>query len=156
MARVFYLPASGWVINIENLPTEPLDPRAAPDASGQDKVERAETIAREGAFVRDVESYLPKEAPGADQRMQPDALRQAIVGSWNSPFGTVTFREDGNLSARLSDGSAYSGSWSVDSSGRLNADMMGSPMVAEAVVAGDELTLAMDDQALKLRRTSGL
>jgi hypothetical protein len=64
-------------------------------------------------------------------------------------------RQDGTLTARLPDGSDRQGQWSVDTSGRLHTDAMGSPMVADASLDGDELTLVLGkDQALKLRRAT--
>lgn len=116
MVRLFYLPRSPWVVNLEFLP----------------------------ALRRGQESAVPT----AD----PRALAEAIIGTWESPFLNVSLRQDGTFAARLSDGSYHQGQWSVDTSGRLHADVMGAPMVADASVDAHELTLVIDDQALKLRR----
>ena len=138
MVRLFYLPTSRWVINLEQLP----DPPAGAEGKAAD-------IAQAGAHARDIESYIADPAAAASQ---PAATADAIVGRWTSPFGTLDFGAGGTLDAKLGDGSAYQGRWSLDADGRLHADMMGSPMVAEATIAGDELTLVMDGQALALRR----
>ena len=69
MVRLFYLPRSHWVVNLERLP----DPAPAA-TTGRSAVE----IAQGGAFVRDVESYLPD--PDTVARQQP-AAADAIVGS---------------------------------------------------------------------------
>jgi hypothetical protein len=61
-----------------------------------------------------------------------------IVGDWKSPFLNVSMRQDGTLTARLPDGSDGQGQWSVETSGRLHADVMGSRMVADASLDGDE------------------
>jgi hypothetical protein len=80
------------------------------------------------------------------------SLAEAIVGSWKSPFGDLTFRDDGTVSAQMGDGANFTGNWSVDAAGHLHADVMGTAMDAEAAIRGDEMTLRMDDQALVLRK----
>jgi hypothetical protein len=95
------------------------------------------------------------EATAADASPDSRPLAEAIVGSWTSPLLSVTFDQDGGLTAHMPDGSNPGGRWSVDQSGRLNADVMGTPMVAEASVHGDVLTRVMDDQRLNLQRSAG-
>lgn len=143
-ARIYYLPRSRWVVNLERL--------ADPEVTDYRQVRggsREETIARTGAFVRDVESYLPDPEVAATQ---PPAAGDALVGSWTSPFGTLTFGAGGAFSARLGDGTGHEGRWSLDADGHVHADVEGAPIDAQATVTGDRLTLVMDGQALELRR----
>jgi hypothetical protein len=137
LARLFYLPRSHWVVNLEALPDPP-----GGDLGGQSK---ADVIVRAGAYVREVESYLPDAASA-----RPPASTEAIVWNWTSPFGTVSFGADARFTALLSDGSEHHGDWSVAADGRLHADIMSAPIVADATVSGDTLTLVMDGQALPL------
>jgi hypothetical protein len=122
MVRLFYLPRSPWVVNLELLSAAP-----AGNATAR---------------------------PSTKLPVDPRALAEAIIGTWESPFLNVSLGRDGTFAARLLDGSHHQGRWSVDASGRLHADMMGSPMVADAWVDAGELTLVLDDQALKLRRAA--
>jgi hypothetical protein len=54
---------------------------------------------------REMETYMPKAAPRSGQQLAPDPLAEAIIGSWQSPFLTVSFRDDGTLTARTPGGS---------------------------------------------------
>lgn len=157
MVRLFYLPQSRWVVNLERLPDLPVDvsqgglERSVSDVlagSTGDQVSAAEARAKAAAIEHQVEAYLPKTPPLGGQTVRPEEL----IGRWTSPFLTVSIQEDGRLATRLPDGADSEGRWSIDPDGRLRADLMGAPIVAAASVEGDELTLVINDQALKLRR----
>jgi hypothetical protein len=160
MVRVFYLPRSRWVVNIEILPAGEVSMEMIEQATRDytaarklhDEVGKAEALAPLGGLEQSLNSSVPDDPSVLDFHGEPGQLSEAIVGSWTSPFGSVTFREDGSLTAQLVNNTSYQGNWSVDRSGHLHADMMGNPMTAEAAVRGDELILRMDDQALTLRR----
>jgi len=158
--RLFYLPRSRWVVNLERLPDAPVDvsqdglERSVGDALAGlrgDSVSAVEASAKFAAIGHAVEAYLPEEPPAGGQ----PARAEELIGTWTSPFLTVTIRQNAKFSARLSDGTDSEGRWSIDAYGRLHADLMGEAIVAEALVEGDELTLVINDQALKLRRTTG-
>jgi hypothetical protein len=91
----------------------------------------------------------PSTAEPADER----PLTEALVGGWTSPILSFTLNDDSSLRLHLPDGSDAEGNWSVDSSGQLHAEVMGAPMVGEASLQGDSLTLVMDGQRLVLKRT---
>jgi hypothetical protein len=164
MVRVFYLPRSRWIVNIEILTAGEVSADTVNQTIDQarrdyktarkqhDDVGEAEALAPLAGVQQAFDRSVPDDPAALDLHSDPGQLSEAIVGSWTSLFGTVTFREDGGVSARLANNASYEGKWSVDGDGRLHTDMMGSPMVADAAVKGDELTLRMDDQALTLRR----
>jgi hypothetical protein len=160
--RLYYLPRSKLVINVENLSTGEATPQAFQQASDDyqaareegDKVAKAEALAEVGGVAQAFERAVPEDAASLDMHSDTGSLAEAIVGSWKSPFGDLTFREDGIVSARMGDGSNFEGKWSVDAAGHLHADIMGTAMDAEAALKGDQLTLRMDDQALILQRTA--
>ena len=160
--RLYYLPRSRLVINVENLSTGEATLEAIQQASGNyqaarkegDNVAKAEALAELGGGAQAFERAVPEDAASLDMHSDSGSLAEAIVGSWKSPFGELTFREDGVVRARMGDGSNFEGKWSVDAAGHLHADIMGTAMDAEAALKGDQLTLRMDDQALILRRTA--
>jgi hypothetical protein len=151
MVRLFYLPRSPWAVNLEFLPDAPagaLGEQGPAQAAASwaaarkahDEVATAEAAARIAALHRQQESAILKAQPSTQPPADPRALAEAIIGTWQSPFLTASLRHDGTFAARLADGSDHQGQWSVDASGRLHADVMGSPMVAGASVDADELT----------------
>jgi hypothetical protein len=166
MVRLYYLPRSPWVVNLELLPDAPAGNALGEEGPAQavaswaaarkahDEVGTAEALAQIAALRREQESAVPDAKPATGLPADPRALAEAIIGTWESPFLNVSLRQDGTFAARLPDGSDHQGQWSVDTSGRLHANVMGSPIVADASVDADELTLVLDDQALKLRRAA--
>jgi hypothetical protein len=158
MVRLFYLPYSRFIVNLELLPDAVTDEvpggwMAAHKA--HDKVGEAMAFAQVAALKREQESYMPKETFSPDQRAAPAVLQAAMRGDWENPFLKLSFREDSTLTVRLPDGSDHEGTWSVDAESRLRTDAMGAPVVADATVDADELTLFFEDRALKLRRPTG-
>ena len=95
----------------------------------------AETLAQLGGVAQAFEHALPEDAASLDMHADTASLAEAIVGSWKSPFGDLTFRDDGTVSAHMGDGANFTGNWSVDAAGHLHADVMGTAMDAEAAFA---------------------
>lgn len=164
IVRLFYLPRSRWAINVEQLADMPVevsqsgianvlaDSQAAHKA--HDKVAAAEARAELAAIERGIEEYLPKPGDPRGPRTEPPVLAAAIVGTWSSPFLTVTFQEDGRVTAEIPGSGAQQGDWSVDSDGRLCAEIMGARQVAEAWLDGEWLTMTIQGQSLRLKRSS--
>jgi hypothetical protein len=157
MVRLFYLPYSRFIVNLELLPDAPTDEdpggwMAAHKA--HDKVGEAMAFAQVAAQKREFETYMARQTFSLDQRSEPAVLQAAILGDWENPFLRLSFREDSMLTAHLPDGSDHEGTWSVDAESRLHTDVTGARMVAEASVNADELTLFRDGRALKLRRAT--
>ncbi|MGO9974867.1 MAG: hypothetical protein ACLP01_19105 [Solirubrobacteraceae bacterium] len=163
--RLFHLPRSRWVVNFELLPDPPIENLSATGAtqairtwlgaaSRHDAVGAAEARAEITAMGRQLQSYLPREAPPAGAPSENRPLEQAIIGSWESPFLTVSFRADGTLSARTAGHGDQQGRWSVDPGGRLVADVAGAAFAGDASVADDALTVDIGGRWLRLRRST--
>ena len=164
--RVYYLPHSKRVANFERLPDRPLPPGAldSPAAAvkamlgglhGHDAVSRAEAMAQLQALGGAMRARVEGDAtpPAPDQR-DPRPLAQAIVGRWSNGTVTVEFIADGTATGTTFGGLHHDGHWSVDSSGRLVADVTGSSEAVDAWVVGDSLTIAEQGVAIKLSRAS--
>jgi len=160
MVRVFYLPRSRRVVNLERLP----------DVAFASGTTAKEMVASLGAAVRshnrrEVNEIRAKMAPVMDAvnaardepvtrptLADPRPLEQAIVGTWRSAILSVTFDADGSVSATMLGGMQRRGRWSVDRRGRFVSDIMGHEDATEAWVVGDELTITADGTALKFTR----
>jgi hypothetical protein len=162
--RLYFLPLSRKVVNLERLADAPLP---ASGVSVQDVMqsvgaslkagnrrERNEARAELAGFSNAVKAAFapPSEAAPSGSR-DPRPLAQAILGTWSNGFVTVTFHSDGRASTNTM-GREKPGRWSVDAQGRLHADVADRQIVAEAWVAGDELVVSTEGQVLTLRRKS--
>jgi hypothetical protein len=162
--RIYFLPRSHHVVNLERLPDPPVPENITPkDLLGtlgaslrlRDRTQRNEARARAQAMADEIQAEFTRkpDPPTADRDPRP--LDQAIVGTWRSMMMTVTFHGDGTVEAALPGNQSRSGSWSVDADGRLRADVMGHSDAAEAWVAGDELTLSLNGMGLSFKRVTG-
>jgi hypothetical protein len=162
--RVYYLPRSKKVVNLEVLPNNAIAPELAanPQALAQaafaglgthDSTKRAEALAEMAALktsfdVGNVTAATPPPAGGAGS----PPLAQAIVGSWRTgPIG-VTFAADGTMTTSLPGGHNQAGRWSVDADGQLHAQFAGRDLAGAAWVAGDVLTIQEDGQGRQFQR----
>jgi len=157
-AHVYFLPRSRKVVNIDLLP----NPAATPDlkalaqklgtavfSSRREANEaRAEIAGAADAFNATFERS--PQPPSSDAR-DPRPLAEAIVGTWTNGVIRATFSADGTLVVRMLV-SERKGRWSVDSAGRLRADITGGEQTADAWIAGDRLTIALDGAGLTLTR----
>ena len=164
MVRLYFLPGSRKVVNLERLPDMPaptdLSPKGLIDQLGpalgsHSRREVNESHARiaslghavEAAFVHGADAQPPR---GRETR----PLAQSIVGTWSNRLITVTFSSDGTVTTRMLRGEMR-GRWSVDDAGRLNADIAGQRQAAEAWVEGDQLTIAAEGEGLTFTRQAG-
>jgi hypothetical protein len=119
-----------------------------------DRVAMAQAGAEMASMAHAMEAFHgegpPPPTPGSDAR----PLGEAIVGTWSSPFLTVTFRDGGTLTFQVAGQEAQDGRWSVGADGRLHAEMMGAEQSAEASIADDWLTVGLDGQWLRLQRSA--
>jgi hypothetical protein len=162
--RLYMLPRSHKVVNLERLPDPPL-PQGALDSPAQMlgmfatalrshnaeqiNVARAQGAALEHAFeARMAASAVPPPAATRD----PRPLAEAILGSWQSPFVSMTFTPDGNVVATLSGGRQERGRWSVGADGKLHSNATGKDEAADAWVAGDTLTISDEGHGLNFHR----
>jgi hypothetical protein len=69
-------------------------------------VGEAQARAGFGAVKREAESFLPEHGMPAAERLEPDRLREAIIGDWTSPVLSISVRGDGTLTATKAAGAA--------------------------------------------------
>lgn len=167
--RLYFLPHSRKIVNLEVLPNPALESGATPgdvlrgvspqsilrtfSASVYSHNRREANEARASfAALSDAFDSLVTQSPGPPLGARdPRPLDEAIVGTWSNGFMTVAFLADGSVKADML-GRHEQGRWSVDSNGRLRADVMGQQQAAEAWVAGDRLTISADGQGLTFTR----
>lgn len=163
--RVYYLPKSHRVVNLERLADAPMGeitPTTAQEALGtfkagfrsHDEAQRAEARAQMAAMATQFKAQMQQAAvaPPTDQR-DPRPLAEAIIGSWSSPFMSVTFAADGTATSTAPNGRQTSGQWSVDAQGHLHASIAGHDNVGEAWVSGTTLTISEGGMGLAFQRT---
>jgi hypothetical protein len=163
--RLYYLPRSRRVANLEILPGRrstdeifghPAQTLAsiAADVSSGDATRRAEALADVASAARAWQSEQ-RAATAATETAPADRrpLAEAIVGRWEvAGLAHVEFRDDGTVILRRPIGGDARGRWSVGADGRLHSDVMGKDEAGDARVAGDVLTLSIDDMTLAFRR----
>ena len=164
--RVYFLPKSRRVVNLEHLP-DPVMPALTPATAqsmvqdvlthhGHDENSRAEARANMAAMATQFTAQMHRNAvePPPDQR-DSRPLAEAIVGTWTNPFMTVTFAADGTATSTAPSGRQTSGRWSVDAQGQLHAGLAGKENVGHAWIAGTSLTISEDGMALTFERSGG-
>jgi len=158
--RIYFLPLSRKVVNLERLPGAAVSPDVTVQSvmrtlgtsiGSSDQRTRNEaraTLAEMGDAMK-----AAFGAPAAPLSAPPDAqaLASTILGTWSNGMITVTFYADGRASTRML-GVDRAGRWSVESDGRLRADVAGRQLSAEARVDGDRLIIAAEGRALTLMR----
>jgi hypothetical protein len=161
IVRLYFLPHSRKIVNLERLANPPMPDLGTPQGvidslravvAAPTRSARNEAMAAlggvEDAFNASVSSSAVRPATsGRDAR----PLAEAIVGTWNNQLMTVTFSADGRVEAHML-GAARNGRWSVDGAGRLQSDIMGAQATTDAWVAGDQLTISLEDRSLVLTR----
>jgi hypothetical protein len=163
IVRLYYLPTSRHVVNLERLPDRslpagalesPLDVLKSLGASlrtrGVAGAEARATLAAMGSAMERELTADPTPPPLAERDPRP--LAEAIVGRWHAGPVSLEFAPDGTVSLVLPGGQQRRGRWRVDASGRLHADGAEGEMVGDAWVVGDTLTVAAENDAYRLRR----
>jgi len=162
IVRVYFLPRSRRVVNLERLP----DVAFAQGTTAQDVVASlgAGLRARSRREVNEIRAKMAPVMDAANAALDapatppplgardPRPLEQAIVGTWRSAIMTVAFDAEGGVSATMLGGIQRRGRWSVDRGGRLISDVMGHQDAAEAWIVADELTISADGTALTFTR----
>lgn len=159
IVRLFYLPRSRRLVNYEELADRPLPNgalsgpgvalRDAAKAALGDADARAE-LAAIGHAMEERVAAATGPPPVGDRDPRP--LQASLVGTWSNPLLSVAFAEDGSVVATLPGGMKRTGHWSVDGSGRLVSDVMGTPGATEAWVAADQLTIRLGEESVTLQR----
>jgi hypothetical protein len=157
--RVYYVPNSMRVVNLEQLP----DREGAADA-----VKSPKDVARLAASsiftfdeVKGAEARAQLAAaghamaPGArppDSELDSRPLAEAVVGRWTNGMVTLEFDAGGTVTIDLPGGNKRQAHWSVDANGHLVADVMGEKEAGEAWVAGDRLSIRLGGEGIVLKR----
>jgi hypothetical protein len=164
MVRVYFLPRSRRVVNLERL----ADPPLPPGITSRDVLATIGSALLSGNR-RGINELRAQMAPVADaaravrhepvappplEARDPRPLDQAIVGTWRSALMSVVFERDGAVTATMFGGMQRNGRWSVDRAGRLVSDVTGQNEAADAWVAADQLTILADGSALTFTRES--
>ncbi len=157
--RVYYVPHSMRVVNLERLP----DPAGAADAvkSPADALKLAASSIFSFDEVKSAEARAHLAAAGhamqAGQRppaseLDPRPLAEAVVGRWTNGMITLDFDAGGTVTVSLPGGLQRQAHWSVDGQGRLVADVMGEKQAGDAWIAGDQLSIKQGGEGIVLRR----
>jgi hypothetical protein len=165
IVRVYFLPRSHKVVNFERLPDRPLpaDIMSSPTAAisslatafrSHDRVQAAEARAQmaavKDAFEAGKTAMFAKPPSGPHD---PRPLAEAILGTWQAGFVSITFMPDGTMVASFGPRQQH-GHWSVGPDGRLRSDATGRDQVADAFVTGDTLSITDAGQSLSLQRAA--
>lgn len=157
--RVYYVPHSMRVVNLESLPDRAGDAEAV--ASPKDVAKLAASSLFSLDEVKSAEARAKLAAAGHAMQAgdrPPDAgldarpLAEAIVGRWTNGMVTLEFDADGTVAVTMPMGQERKAHWSVDAQGRLVADVMGEKEAGEAWVAGDRLSIKQGGDGIVLTR----
>jgi hypothetical protein len=159
--RLYFLPRSHTVVNLERLPDRPLPqdamvPGLMRGALGawlrRATTTEAETIAAMSTLKTIADAEYDSHVATPSSARDPRPLQEVILGEWRTTLMSLTFALDGTVTTALPDGRQATGRWSVTSDGRLHADVMGRSRDTEAWVEGDDLTLRIGKQGMVLHR----
>lgn len=158
--RVYYLPLSKIVVNIERRPNVSPAPEMTRDGimqaigatlwgHGREANEVRAGIAGVGDALK---AALEGSAqPASPESRDPRPLDRAILGTWANALIRATFSENGTATVRFF-GTEKNGRWSVDADGKLRAGLMGEEQSVDATVAGDTLTIVVGGRTIALKR----
>jgi len=157
--RVYYVPHSMRVVNLERLPDRPGDAeivrsptdavRLAATMFSFDEVKSAEARAQLAAMGHAMQAGARPPESELDSR----PLAEAIVGRWTNGLVTLEFKADGTVAMSLPRGVQRQAHWSVDANGHLVADVMGEKQQAsDAWIAGDQLSIKEGAEGIVLKR----
>ena len=166
IVRVYFLPQSHKVVNLERLPDRPVDPAMlesptaavqtllhAMRARGDERHEAMASMAAVGDALK-AERAAAAVPPPPEQR-DPRPLAEAIIGTWVAGPMTLTFGADGTIGTTMPGGHTQAGRWSVDAAGHLHADALGHDEAGDAWIVGDTLTLSSGGQGMSFHRAQG-
>ena len=166
--RVYALPRTHRVVNLEKLPDPAVQVPDAASAPGfavrelrsmaagwltGDYAKTNEARAQMEAMGHAFEAQMAANAtppPLADRDPRP--LAEAILGKWQTPMMSVAFNPDGTLVATLPGGRQEQGHWSIGPDGKLHAKGVGDNEAADAWVAGDTLTVSDGGRGMAFHR----
>jgi hypothetical protein len=167
--RLYYLPHSHAVVNLEQLPDPPVEASRQdvigavtgaltsvfrPGLRRRDRAKNAETFAHADAVLQ--EAMGTSDQPKTQSAIDPDqgTLSAKVIGSWTSMFFNVDVRADGTLSLQNAQGVRQDGRYRLDPDGQLHVTFDGDTdeLVTKISVTGDQLNLDLGGQAMTLNR----
>jgi hypothetical protein len=160
LVRVFYIPDSRRVVNLERLPDAPLPESGLGPGILQSlgvsllsptREERNEAHAGMAAMHDAIAASVSRPPASPSSARDPRPLGESLVGTWSNPMMRVTFAANGAVTTSMF-GRRMDGQWSVDGPGRLRADIAGRQGTAEAWIVGEQLTINLDGTALTFAR----
>lgn len=163
--RLYVLPRSHAILNLERMPDRPLPAGAttstativadAINTRSHDTVQAAEARAELDAIANAMQAERSRAAtpPPIDQR-DPRPLAEAILGTWQTGPMSLSFLADGTMVATMPGGRQRRGRWSIGPDGRLRATGDGRDTATDAWVAGDALTISDGGQGMVYRRAA--
>jgi hypothetical protein len=162
--RIYFLPISRHVVNLEHLPDRSLPEGTTPRTMLQDLKQamhshdraqidevRAEMAGTEHALNAAISHDV---APPPEESRDQRPLAEALSGTWSNGPVTVTFGEDGAFSITMLGANERDGRWSVDGDGKLVADFDGRQQATDAWIVGDQLTVSLSGEAITLKRVA--
>jgi hypothetical protein len=164
--RLYYLPLSRHVVNLERLADRAFSAATSPEALMRSV--RAAAASHSRAPINEIRAEMagleklagsafaasPSPTPPPGSR-DPRPLADSILGTWSNALMTVSFSGDGTVTAKLLTGFERHGHWSVDRSGRLRADVTGQEGDANAWITGDQLIIDVTGTAITFTRARG-
>jgi hypothetical protein len=151
--RVYFLPRSRKIVNLERLESPPVDLKTSLDAlkHAHSRQEANEIRAQVAGAVDRMSVGFTDSRLAAPEPRAPGPLVDLLVGSWSNEMMTLTFRKDGTVTVRMG-GMEREGNWSVNFEGRLSSSITGQNEVADASVSGDQLTVSQGGQGFRFTR----
>jgi hypothetical protein len=166
IVRLYVLPRSDVILNMERMPDRPLPAAALTSPTeairvavtamrSQDPVQAAEARAEMAALqsAMHVEGSNVTTPPPADER-DPRPLVEAILGTWQTGPISMSFLPDGAMVMTLPGGRQERGLWSIGQDDRLHMSSSGRDQATDAWVAGGMLTISENGQGMAYRRTA--
>jgi hypothetical protein len=163
--RLYVLPRSHAILNLERMPDRPLPAGATTSTAtivadaitsrSHDTVQAAEARAELDAIANAMQAERSRAAtpPPIDQR-DPRPLAEAILGTWQTGPMSLSFLPDGTMVATMPGGHQRRGRWSIGADGRLCSTGDGRDTATDAWVAGDALTISEGGQGMVYRRAA--
>jgi len=161
--RVYFLPRSRRVVNLEQLPDH-----AIPTGSGaaqeifqnytqallsRDRATIAEASASVAALKHVIEGPPPAASDGRDHAHPVRLHADDLHGTWTNPMMTISFMKNGVATLTPAfGGERRDGHWSIDANGRLLTDASGTLAPIDASLDGDRLTILFEGQRVSFTR----
>jgi len=161
--RVYFLPRSRRVVNLEQLPDH-----AIPTGSGaaqeifqnytqallsRDRATIAEASASVAALKHVIEGPPPAASDGRDHAHPVRLHADDLYGTWTNPMMTISFMKNGVATLTPAfGGERRDGHWSIDANGRLLTDASGTLAPIDASLDGDRLTILFEGQRVSFTR----